>query len=68
MIAESMMAPAATSAASSTKSGAFDTATLFVADKAARDEAAVNLASLAKKEGVEFLGQIGFCDAILKVR
>ena len=62
-----MMATAATSAGSSAKSGAFDTATLFVADKAARDQAAVDLAALTKKEGVEFLGQINFCDAILKV-
>ena len=60
------MAPSATSPASSAKSGAFDTATLFVADKAARDEAALNLATLTKKEGVDFLGQIGFCDAVNK--
>jgi len=62
-----MMAPAATSAGSSAKAGAFDVATLFVADKAARDEAALNLAAATKKEGVEFLGQIGFCDAVIKV-
>ena len=62
-----MMAPAATSAGSSAKAGAFDVATLFVADKAARDEAALNLAAATKKEGVEFLGQIGYCDAVIKV-
>lgn len=62
-----MMAPAATSAGSSAKAGAFDVSTLFVADKAARDEAAIALATATKKEGVEFLGQIGFCDAVIKV-
>lgn len=61
------MAPAATSAGSSAKAGAFDVSTLFVADKAAREEAGVALATATKKEGVEFLGQIGFCDAVLKV-
>ncbi len=63
----SMMAPAATSPAASSKAGAFDVATLFVADKAARDEAAVSLAATAKKEGVEFFGSIGLCDALVKV-
>jgi elongation factor 3 len=61
-----MMAPAATSAAPSAKAGAFDTATLFVADKAARDEAAVTLAATAKKEGVEFFAHIGLNDALVK--
>lgn len=62
-----MMAPAAASAAPSAKAGAFDTATLFVADKAARDEAAVTLAATAKKEGVEFFHHIGLNDALVKV-
>lgn len=62
-----MMAPAATPAASSAKSGAFDVATLFVADKAAREEAQVALAAAAKKEGVEFFAQIGLNDALVKV-
>lgn len=62
-----MMAPAATAAASSAKAGAFDVATLFVADKAARDEAAVALAAAAKKEGVEFFQSINLTDAIVKV-
>ncbi len=57
------MSPAAASA----KAGAFDIATLFTADKAATAEAAANLATLAKKEGVEFFGQIGLNDAIVKV-
>lgn len=62
-----MMAPAATAAASGAKAGAFDLATIVVADKAAATEAQVNLAAAVKKEGVEFLGQIGFTDAIVKV-
>jgi elongation factor 3 len=62
-----MMSPAATSTTSSGKAGAFDVATLFVADKAARDEASVSLASAAKKEGVEFFGHIGLNDALVKV-
>lgn len=62
-----MMTPAATSPAPSVKAGAFDVATLFVADKAARDEAAINLAAIVKQEGVELLGQIAFNDAIVKV-
>ncbi|OCF31285.1 elongation factor 3 [Kwoniella heveanensis BCC8398] len=61
-----IMAPAAAASAPSSKAGAFDLATLFVADKAARDEAALNLAAAAKKAGVEFFGQIGFNDAIVK--
>jgi len=61
-----MMSPAATSTTSSGKAGAFDVATLFVADKAARDEASVSLASAAKKEGVEFFGHIGLNDALVK--
>ena len=62
-----MMAPAATSPTSPPKSGAFDVSTLFVADKAARDEAALSLAAAAKKEGVEFFASIGFCDEVVKV-
>lgn len=62
-----MMAPAASSAAPAAKSGAFDLATLFVADKAARDEAALSLAATAKKEGVEFFSHIGLNDALVKV-
>lgn len=61
------MAPAATAGASTVKAGAFDVSTLFVTDKAARDEAALNLAALAKTEGVEFFASIGFNDAIVKV-
>ncbi|WRT67620.1 uncharacterized protein IL334_004592 [Kwoniella shivajii] len=60
------LAPAAAAAAPSSKAGAFDLATLFVADKAARDEAAVDLATAAKKNGVEFFGQIGLNDALVK--
>jgi elongation factor 3 len=62
-----MMSPAATSTAAPAKSGEFDTATLFVADKSARDEAALALASAAKKHGVEFFGSIGLNDALVKV-
>jgi elongation factor 3 len=61
-----MMAPSATSATPA-KAGAFDLDSLFVADKAARDEAQLSLATAAKKEGVEFLGSVGFCDAVIKV-
>ncbi|WWC95921.1 hypothetical protein V866_002788 [Kwoniella sp. B9012] len=60
------LAPAAAPSATSAKAGAFDLATLFVADKAARDEAAVELANAAKKNGVEFFGQIGLNDALVK--
>jgi len=60
-----MMAPSATSATPA-KAGAFDLDSLFVADKAARDEAQLSLATAAKKEGVEFLGSVGFCDAVIK--
>ena len=60
-----MMAPAAQAAAPA-KVGAFDVATLYVADKAARDEAQLALAASAQKEGVTFLGQIGFVDAEIK--
>ena len=62
-----MMSPAATSTAASGKAGAFDVATLFVADKAARDEAALALAAAAKKEGVTFFASIGLNDALVKV-
>ena len=61
-----MMTPSATNA-TAIKAGAFDLATLFVADKAVRDEAQLNLAATTKKEGVEFLGSIAFCDAVIKV-
>lgn len=61
-----LVAPAATAAASSGK-GSFDLATLFVADKAARDEAGLALADAVKKSGVGFFTQIGFNDAIVKV-
>nr|ODN91501.1 elongation factor 3 [Cryptococcus depauperatus CBS 7855] len=60
------VAPAATSAAVSGKADAFDLATLFAADKAQRDEAALALVGAVKKSGVEFLGQIAFNDAIVK--
>ena len=56
------MAPAAAS-----KAGAFDLSTVFVADKAASTEAATALAAAAKKEGVEFFGQIGFNAAVVAV-
>jgi elongation factor 3 len=62
-----MMAPAATSPAESGKAGAFDLATVFVADKAARDQAALDLTAAAKKEGVEFFASIQFNDAVIKV-
>jgi hypothetical protein len=61
------MSPAATSTASPAKAGEFDTATLFVADKSARDEAALSLATAAKKSGVEFFGSVGLNDALVKV-
>lgn len=67
MLINSMMSPAATSTASSGKAGAFDVATLFAADKSARDEASVALAAAAKKNGVEFFGSIGLNDALVKV-
>lgn len=62
-----MMSPAATSTATPAKAGAFDVATLFVADKAAREEASLALATAAKKEGVEFFASIGLNDALVKV-
>ncbi len=62
-----MMAPSATSPVAPAKTGAFDLATLFVADKAVRDESALGLAAAVKKEGVEFLASIQFNDAIVKV-
>lgn len=62
-----MMAPAAQSASASAKVGAFDIASIFVADKAARDEAQIALATATKQNGVEFLGQINYVDATLKV-
>jgi elongation factor 3 len=62
-----MMAPAATSPEATGKTGDFDLATVFVADKAARDEAALALTNAAKKEGVEFFASIQFNDAVVKV-
>jgi hypothetical protein len=61
------MSPAAESTGVSAKAGAFDTASLFAADKAASAEAATTLATLAKKEGVEFFGVIGLNQAIINV-
>lgn len=61
------MSPAAASTGVSAKAGAFDTATLFSADKAASAEAATTLATLAKKEGVEFFGAINLNEALLAV-
>lgn len=61
------MTPTPASTAAPAKAGAFDIASLFSADKAATAEAATTLATLAKKEGVEFFGSIGFNDAIVKV-
>lgn len=46
--------------------GQFDTTTLFVADKAARESAAKSLAAIAQKEGPHFLQTIGFSDAVVK--
>jgi hypothetical protein len=63
----SMMAPSATAATPAAKAGAFDVATLFVADQAARDEAQLALAAAVKAEAVEFLGAIGYVDAAIKV-
>lgn len=64
-----MMAPAAatTPAHVVAKSGAFDTTSLFVADKAAREQAGVDLANAAKKEGVEYFASIGLADALVVV-
>lgn len=62
-----MMAPAAQSASAPAK-GKFDVQSLFVADKAARDDAQIALSTFVKANGVESLGQIGFVDAALKVR
>jgi elongation factor 3 len=62
-----MMSPAATSTTSAGKAGEFDVSTLFVADKSARDEASLALATAAKKSGVEFFGSIGLNDALVKV-
>ncbi|BEI82944.1 hypothetical protein CcaverHIS002_0308120 [Cutaneotrichosporon cavernicola] len=60
-----MMAPAAQSASAPAK-GKFDVQSIFVADKAGRDEASLSLATFVKANGVEALGQIGFADASLK--
>ncbi|RSH87527.1 translational elongation factor EF-1 alpha [Apiotrichum porosum] len=60
------MAPSATAATPAAKAGAFDVATLFVADQAARDEAQLALAAAVKAEPVEFLGSIGYVDAAIK--
>lgn len=62
-----MMAPAATASASSAKAGSFDVATLFAADKAAASEAQLALATLAKKEGVQFFSTIKLNDELVKV-
>jgi hypothetical protein len=61
------MSPAAESTGVSAKAGAFDTASLFVADKAQSAEAANTVATLAKKEGVEFFGAIKLNEALVKV-
>lgn len=60
------MTPTATAPTAPTKPGVFDIQSVFVADKAARDEASLNLAASTKKEGAEFLGSISFSDAIVK--
>ncbi|KAI9631826.1 armadillo-type protein, partial [Dioszegia hungarica] len=60
------MSPAAESTGVSAKAGAFDTASLFVADKAASAEAANTVATLAKKEGVEFFGAIKLNEALVQ--
>lgn len=62
-----MMSPAATVTEPIAKPGAFDVATLFLSNKAVRDDAALSLAATAKKEGVEFFASIQFTDAIVKV-
>lgn len=46
--------------------GAFDISSFFVADKAARDTAAVTFAAIAQKEGPSAFTSIGFVDATLK--
>ncbi|GJE87999.1 ABC-F family ATP-binding cassette domain-containing protein [Phanerochaete sordida] len=46
--------------------GQFDISGLFVADKAAREGAAAQLAALAEKEGPAGLQSVGFADAIVK--
>ena len=61
-----MMSPAAT-VATPLKPGMFDVATLFVSDKASRDEAAASLAAATKKDGVELIASIGLVDELLKV-
>lgn len=59
------MAPASQTASGSAKADAFDVSRLFVADKAAREEAQKELAAATKD--VEFLGHIGYTDAAVKV-
>lgn len=62
-----MMAPAATAAATGAKAGAFDVATLFVADKDAAASAQASLAAAIKEKGVDFIASIGYVDATIKV-
>ena len=45
----------------------FDLSTLFVADKAARNQAAESLASQSKNESISWFGEIGLTDALVKV-
>ncbi len=65
------MAPSTSAATSgakiSTHSDLFDPATLFVADKVAREENAQALASLSKNEGVTLFGAIGLPEALVAV-
>lgn len=60
--------PAATPAPAPLKpvDGQVDVATLFGSDKATRDGAAQNLASIASKEGPAALQQTGFTNAVIK--
>jgi hypothetical protein len=51
----------------SAHSDLFDPKTLFVADKAAREEAAAALAGLSKNEGVSLFGAIGLPHALVQV-
>lgn len=63
------MAPStthSTGAKISAHSDLFDPKTLFVADKAAREDAAARLASLSKNEGVALFGAIGLPHALVE--
>lgn len=59
------MPSTAQNTSASAKAGAFEVSRLFVADKAARDEAQKEFAAATKD--VEFLGQVGYTAAAVKV-